>query len=168
MMINEGLIPGVGAVLKDFFGVPKVRITGILERTGTPLDDIHIVSPETLATMKLGEDLVITRSPLGELSLYYLYDESNIPKQFKTVINPKNTEIVIDDAKFLPAYVGYDDAKEMFETKEITGLHDKLMDEDGSNLVVMGLPKKTFTMLDMMRFVPKAFAGNVGKKAPGQ
>jgi hypothetical protein len=37
---------------------------------------------------------------------------------------------------------------------------------DGSNLVVMGLPKKTFTMLDMMHFVPKSFARNVGKSAP--
>ncbi len=164
MMIQEGLIPGVGAELTDFFGVPKVRITGILEPTNTYLDDMHIVSMETLATMKLGEDLLITESPLGELSFYYLYNESNIPQQFRSIINPKKTEFTIDDVKYLPVYIGYDDAEEMLDTKEITQIHDKLMDEDGSNLIVMGLPKKTFTMLDMMHFVPKSFAQNVGKR----
>ena len=51
----------------------------------------------------------------------------------------------------------------MLQAKEFTKLQDKLDDEDGSNLIVMGLPKKTYTMLDMMHFVPKAFAKNVVK-----
>jgi hypothetical protein len=43
MMIREGLIKGVGSEISDFFGVPKVRIAGILEPTNTFLDDAHIV-----------------------------------------------------------------------------------------------------------------------------
>ncbi len=115
MMIKEGLIPGVGAVLTDFFGVPKVRIAGILERTGTFLDDTHIASPETLATMKLGEDFIITQTPTGQQRYFYLYDADNIPKQFASVINPKKTEIVIDGTKYLSAYVGYEDAEWMID-----------------------------------------------------
>ena len=51
----------------------------------------------------------------------------------------------------------------MLEGKEFAKLQDKLEDEDGSNLIVMGLPKKTYTMLDMMHFVPKAFRENLKK-----
>lgn len=166
MMIREGLIKGVGSELSDFFGVPKVRITGILEPTNTFLDDTHIMNKETFDAVKLGEDLVITESPLGELSFYYLFDATNIPTQFSSLINPKKTVFTLDGKTYLPVYIGYTDAEEMLQAKEFTKLQDKLDDEDGSNLIVMGLPKKTYTMLDMMHFVPKKFAENIVKEVP--
>lgn len=64
MMIQEGLIKGVGSELSDFFGVSKIRITGILEPTNTFLDDIHIMNSETFDTIKLSEDIFITQTPL--------------------------------------------------------------------------------------------------------
>lgn len=118
---------------------------------------------ETFNSIKLGEDLVVIASPLGELSFYYLYDSTNIPAQFSSLINPKKTEFIIDNKVFLPVYIGYTDAQEMIEAKEFTKLQDKLENEDGSNLIVMGLPRKTYTMLDMMHFVPKKFVQNMVK-----
>ena len=123
------------------------------------------MSRETFDRIQLGEDLTITESPLGELSFYYLFDATNIPEQFRPIINPKKTEFRIDDRVYLPVYIGYTDAQEMIQAKEFTKLQDKLENEDGSNLIVMGLPKKTYTMLDMMHFVPRTFAQGVVKNS---
>ncbi len=51
MMKNEGLISGVGSSLKDFFGLPTVRVVGILDKTGTVLDGYHFVTKGTLEKM---------------------------------------------------------------------------------------------------------------------
>lgn len=63
MMIREGLIKGVGSELSGFFGAPKVRIAGILEPTGTFLDDTHIMAKDTLDSLTLEENLVIKQTP---------------------------------------------------------------------------------------------------------
>ena len=44
----------------------------------------------------------------------------------------------------------------MFEANEFTKVQDKI-NKDGTNFIIMGLPKKTYTMLDIIRFVPKIF-----------
>ena len=51
MMREEGLFQQPGDVLKDFFGLPTMRIVGILEPTGTLLDNYHVVNPATLARL---------------------------------------------------------------------------------------------------------------------
>lgn len=164
MMIHEGLIKWVGSELLNFFWTSKIRITGILESTNTFLDDAHIMSKETFDAIQLNQDLIISQSPIGELSLYYLYDAKNIPEQFKKIINPKKTEFTIDDKDYLAMYIWYTDAMEMLEWWEFSKRGDKLEDEDGSNFIIMGLPKKTYTILDMMHFVPKKFSENLKKK----
>lgn len=47
MMLKEKLITGVGSELKDFFGLPSVKIMGILKKTGTDLDKMHIFNEVT-------------------------------------------------------------------------------------------------------------------------
>ncbi|QQG52486.1 MAG: copper-translocating P-type ATPase [Candidatus Falkowbacteria bacterium] len=49
MMKKEKLIQGSGDSLKDFFGLSSVKVVGILEQTGTPMDDYHFVNQATLA-----------------------------------------------------------------------------------------------------------------------
>ena len=110
----------MGSEISNFFGVPRVRITGILEPTNTFLDSVDIMSTATLNSLKLREDLVITQSPLGELSYYYLYDADNIPSQFSSLINPKKLSFYIDGKTYLPIYIGYTDAQEMLEAKEFS------------------------------------------------
>jgi Cu+-exporting ATPase len=45
MMIEEGLITGVGAIINDFFGLPQVTVVGLLAATGTSADNYHFLLP---------------------------------------------------------------------------------------------------------------------------
>ena len=51
MMKKEKLIVGPGDVLKDFFGLPSVKVVGILKPTGTKLDSYHFVNINTFNKM---------------------------------------------------------------------------------------------------------------------
>ncbi len=163
MMIREGLIAWVGSELPDFFWAPKVRITGILEPTNTFLDDVHIMSSETFATVTLPENILITETPVGDLKIFYLYDESNIPTPLQSIINPKKNLYTLSGKDYLPAYVGYTEASMMIEERLILKKYDTLSGFFGNNVIIAGLPRKTYTILDMMHFVPKVFALNYKK-----
>ena len=156
-MIREGLIKGVGSELPGFFGAPKVRITGILEPTSTFLDDTHIMAAATLDSLTIGRDLYITQTPFGVLKIFYLYDEKNIPKTLSEVINPKKNVYVLDEKQYLPITIGYDEASMMIEENIFGKKLDTIDRFFGKDVVVMGLPKKTYTLFDMMHFVPRAF-----------
>ncbi len=52
------------------------------------------MSRETLDSIKLEENVYITQTPIGGLKIFYLYSESNIPYQFRELINPKKSEYV--------------------------------------------------------------------------
>lgn len=103
---------------------------------------------------------MILETPLEEMEFYYLFDANNIPPLLKQVINPKKEKYTIDGKDYLSFYIGYDDAQDMLKSKEFSKLYDTLADENGSDVIVAGLPKKTFTALDMMHFVPKSFRDN--------
>lgn len=159
MMINEWLIQWVWSEISNFFWVPKVRITAILKPTGTLLDDVHIFERSTFDKLALGEDLIIAETPLGDIKLFYLFDEKNIPVQFSALINPKKMTYHTDKIH-LATYIGYSEAQMMIEE----GLFSKKFDTiDGlfwNDIIVAWLPKKTYTLLDMMHFVPKKFKDN--------
>jgi hypothetical protein len=46
MMKDEGLIKGVGDSLSGFFGIPTIKIVGIIATTNTFLDEVHILNTE--------------------------------------------------------------------------------------------------------------------------
>ena len=159
MMLREGLIKGVGDELPDFFGVGKIRIAGILKPTGTFLDDAHILSTANHQKLIFPEDLLIIKSPEEDIEIYYLYDEKNFPTLLKILIDPTKIITTKDTKEYLRAYFGYSEAQSMITDKEFAKVSDTL-ELYGSNIVVAGLPKKTYTSLDMMHFVPKQFRGN--------
>lgn len=111
----------------------------------------------TFDSLKLGEDLYITQTPFGALKVFYLYDEKNIPAALAELINPKKNLYALNEKEYLPAYIGYDEAKMMIEENIFSKKLDTIDAFFNNNVVVMGLPKKTYTMLDMMHFVPRAF-----------
>jgi hypothetical protein len=166
MMIKEWLIKWVGSEIPNFFGVSKIRIAGIFEPTNTFLDDTHVMGKDTLNALKLWEDLYITQTPFGDLKIFYLYDEKNIPTKLSEIINPKKNLYTISDKSYLPVYVGYTEANMMIEENIFSKKFDTIDNLFNNNLVVAGLPKKTYTMLDMMHFVPRAFLDNISKVAP--
>lgn len=159
MMINEWLIVWVWSEITNFFWVPKVRITWILSPTGTLLDDVHIMERSTFDKLTLGEDLLITETPFWEMKLFYLFDEKNIPALFSTLINPKKLTYHTDKVH-LAAYIGYEEAQMMIEEGLISKKYDTIDGLFWNDVIVAGLPKKTYTMLDMMHFVPKKFKEN--------
>jgi hypothetical protein len=135
-------------------------VAGILKPTGTFLDDTHILSTANHTKLIFPESLMILETPLEEMEYFYLYDEAIIPPLLKTIINPRKETYTIDGKEYLSMYVGYDDAQMMREEGEFSKLYDIISDEAGSDVIVAGLPKRTFTSLDMMHFVPKKFREN--------
>lgn len=157
MMIREGLIRGVGSEISNFFGITKIRIAGILEPTGTILDDAHIFGATSFDQLALPQNLVVKQTPFGDLKLFYVYDESTIPAQFRNVINPRKTSYAIGAKNYVPAYVGYTEAKMMMEEGLFAKTNDTINGLFENDFVIAGLPKKTYTSLDMMHFVPQTF-----------
>ncbi|MFA5894564.1 MAG: heavy metal translocating P-type ATPase [Candidatus Shapirobacteria bacterium] len=163
MMKEEGLIEGVGSELKDFFGLPRVKIVGILEQTGTPLDEYHIFNRSTFGRLTAKEDILVTETGMGDLKIFYLYDRSNVPALLRNVINPLKLSYNMGGMKLLPVTIGYDEAAMMKSEKLISKKLDTLKDFFGNNVIVAGLPKRTLTSFDMMHFVPREFKDNYQK-----
>lgn len=164
MMIEEGLIKGVGSEIPNFFGLPKLKVVGILAPTGTILDEYHLFSPTSFDLLtKANSDILVSQTPLEDLKVFYLYDENNIPEALSSLINPAKTSYTIDDTTYLSTIVGYDEAKMMMDEKIFSKKFDTLKNFFGNNVIITGLPKKTLTSLDMMHFVPKAFKDSFQK-----
>jgi Cu+-exporting ATPase len=160
MMKEEGLIDGVGSEIKDFFGLPKIKVVGILEQTGTAIDEYHIFNPDSFAKLTAKSDIFADETGMGELKLFYTYDADNIPSQLKSVIDPLRSSYTMDGMKFLPVTIGYDEAAMMKSEKLISKRLDTLKGFFGNDVVIVGLPKRTLTSLDMMHFVPREFKEN--------
>jgi hypothetical protein len=56
MMKEEKLFTKVGDEIENFFGLPKVRVVGILAKTNTAIDNYHIVGKETFQGLH-GEEM---------------------------------------------------------------------------------------------------------------
>lgn len=160
MMIAEGLIKRVGDELPDFFGAGRIRVAGILKPTGTFLDDAHILSTANHSKLIFREDLLVIETPKEEMKYFYLYDTKNIPSLLKSAIDPGKTSYTIDSKEYMSVYIGYNEARMMIEEKLISKKSDTIAGLFGNDIIVAGLPKKTFTSLDMMHFVPMKFQEN--------
>jgi len=155
MMKEEKLIKGVGDSLTNFFGLPSVKIVGILEPTGTLLDNYHFVNNNTLskmtsvATIKYVAEKEIIKS-------FYFDTTNNTPEKLKNSI--KGFDVVtLGDKKYLPIYVGSSEARMMIDKKLITKAGDTIDNLFGNNLIVAGILPETKTPLDMMHFVGVGF-----------
>ncbi len=158
MMIDEGLIKGVGSEIKDFLGLEKITIVGILEKTGTIADDYHFLNKndfESLSNAK--EDLVIKESKEKDLKMFYLMNENNIPVQLQEVFKNRQEFYNIDNKKYLGVYIGFSEAKMMKKENLFNKEMDKIIDFFGKDVVIIKVLKRTMTSLDMMHFVEKDY-----------
>ena len=87
---------------------------------------------------------MILETPEQEMEYFYLYDETTIPPLLKNIIDPKKESYTIEGKEYLSMYIGYDDAQMMRKEGEFSKLYDIINDEVGSDIIVAGLPKKTF------------------------
>jgi len=106
------------------------------------------------------EDLLIIKTPLGEMKYFYLFDDTNIPVVLKSTLHPTKKSYKVNDKEYMSTYIGYDESKMMQKEKLFSQTYDTIIGLFGSNIIIAGLPKKTFTSLDMMHFVPKIFREN--------
>lgn len=94
------------------------------------------------------------------MKYFYLYDSANIPALLKTIINPRKENYTLDNKNYTSTYIGYSEAEMMQKEKLFSRVYDTIPSLFGNDIIIAGLPKKTFTALDMMHFVPKSFRDN--------
>lgn len=155
MMKKAGLMRGVGDSLKEFFGIPSMKVVGILKPTGTMVDDYHFVNSTTFAKIK-NEAAVKYVAEGVVMKDFYFVTSTNTPEKIKNDISGF-TPIVIDGKKYQPIFIGFSEAKMMISKKLIKKTGDTIDDFFGNAVVVAGILPKTKTTLDMMHFVGPEF-----------
>jgi P-type Cu+ transporter len=154
-MIKENKIKGVGDYIKDLFGLPSVKVVGILEKTNTFIDMYHFINNNTLAKMNSSADIKYVAEK-EIIKSFYFDTTNNTPEKLKN--NIKGFEMVtLGDKKYLPIYIGSDEAKMMIEKKLITKAGDTIDNLFGNNVIVAGILPETKTAFDMMHFVGPGF-----------
>lgn len=155
MMKREKLIKGAGGSLNDFFGLPSVKIIGILKPTGTVIDDYHFVNSVTLSEMTS----VAAVEHVAEKEIiksFYFVTAANVPEKFKAVIGDFDP-IIKKDKEYQPLYIGSAEAKMMIANKVISGNGDLVAGLFGNDVIVAGILPETGTFLDIMHYVGSEF-----------
>lgn len=152
MMIKEKLIQKPGDTLKDFFGVPSMKVVGILEPTGTVLDTYHLVNPETFQILTNEGVLKTVVEDDGGIELFYIIS-AQVPEKFvKNIELGSLYPIFIGKNRYIPMYFGSEEATMMIKKREFQKEGDVLR-ELGNDIIVAGILPKTGTALDSMHFV---------------
>lgn len=155
MMKNENLIKGVGDSLTNFFGLPSVKIVGILEPTGSLMDNYHFVSTSTLANMTNAADVKYVAEK-EIIKSFYFTNASNIPEKLRANIQDFNP-VTLGGKKYLPVYIGSSEAKMMQEKKLFAKVGDTIDNFFGNNVIIVNILPETKTILDTMHFVGQSF-----------
>jgi len=156
MMIKENLIKSPGDTLTNFFGLPTVKIVGILEPTGTVVDNYHFVTAATLEKMTTAADMrLVAENEI--IKSFYFATGVNIPEKFKEQIKGFDA-VTLAGKQYLPIYIGSAEAKMMIEKKLIAKPGDIIDNFFGNNIIVAGILPETNTSLDMMHFVGLGFS----------
>src|SRR3989339_21065 len=155
MMKEEGLIQGVGDSLTNFFGLPTVKVVGILEPTGTIIDDYHILNLATFTTMTTSADVKFVAEN-EVIKIFYFLNGSNTPEKLQQNIQ-NLAEVSIEGKSYLPVYIGSVEAQMMIDNGLFSDSGDVIENFFGNNVVVAGVLPETGTVLDMMHFVGQGF-----------
>ena len=156
MMIKEKLIQKPGDTLKNFFGVPVMKVVGILEPTGTALDKYHLVNAETFQILTNEGVLKGIVEDDGGIELFYVIS-SRVPEKFvKNIELGSLYPILIGKNRYIPMYFGTEEAQMMMKKGEFKKEGDALKELD-NDIIVAGILPKTGTALDDMHFVGEDF-----------
>ncbi len=156
MMLDEKLIQKPGDSLKNFFGIPSIKIVGILKPTGTIIDKYHLVNQSTFQKLTNEGSLQTVTEEEGEVELFYVIS-SQVPDKLKESI-PLNSlaPIVVGKKQYLPMYFGSEEAVMMISKGEFEKTGD-LLTELNRDVIVAGILPKTGTALDYMHLVGSDF-----------
>ena len=155
MMKKENLIKGPGDSLTNFFGLPSVKIVGILEPTGTLIDSYHFVNKDTLGKITNSAKIKIIAEEAGT-EIFYQSDKNSMPDKVKNSISSLD-KIWIGNSSYFPVYIGFSDAAMMIKQKEFSKVGNIVQNFAGNTVVIAGILPETKTILDQMHFVGLEF-----------
>jgi Cu+-exporting ATPase len=148
-------ITGAGDMIKDVNGVASLKVSGIMQSTGTLVDGWHLVNKNTLAKMTPTTNLQFVAEK-EIIKGFYTVTADNIPEKIKESIGSFEP-VVIGNKKYLPIYIGSVEAKMMIENKLINKVGDTINNLFGNDVIVAGILPETKTILDDLHFVSQDF-----------
>lgn len=152
MMKDEKLFSDIGNKIDGLFGV-DIIIGGVLEKTNSPIDDIHFLSEETFEKINGDENKLFVKLKEREPKLFLTYEIEDKNKIKFDLIegNIENYKVTsIDGKEYLPLIIGYKEAKMMKDEKLFSKPGDKINGLFGNDFVIIGVIKETNTSIDMM------------------
>jgi len=153
MMMEEGILKAPGDELKDFFGLPSVRVTAILEKTGTPLDNYHLLNNSTWARL-IGRAGIQSALEAGNLKLFYVVNATSAPIIWQNDLPPENFQPVnLGGRIYQPLYVGSQEAQMMKEAKLIIKEGDVIEGLFGNDFIVVRILAPANPILDNFHYI---------------
>lgn len=161
MMKKEKLFREVGDTIQNFFGMPAIKVVGILQATGTILDHYHIVNRIVLSHLTTQAELKIL-SAGGFPKFFYLVREGNLPQPFISMVAPDvlNKPVKIDGKDYWLVYLGALEAAMMKREGLFRRKGETLENFFGRSVVIADIFPLTGTMLDHFHFVGENFFQN--------
>lgn len=158
MMKEEGLINEVGDTLPNFFGIPAMKVVGILQATGTPLDTYHLMNSETLSRIQGAAQLSSTVAPDGSPKVFYEVREE-VPVQYQSILTAETLThpVTIGDRQYQPLMIGAEEAKMMQDEDLFKKEGDLLVDFFGTDMFVSKILPTTDSVLDTFHYVKSGF-----------
>ena len=156
MMKEEKLFSNINDEIKNLFGA-DILIGGILEKTNSPIDDMHFLSNETFDRIEGDEDKLFIKMKDNTPKLFLNYEKQDKEKIAVSLIEGNIEEynvLKIGDRVYYPLIIGYKEAKMMKEEKLFSKPGDTITNLFGKDFIVIGIAKETNTSLDMMHMTP--------------
>ena len=158
MMKEEKLIKGAGDVLPNFFGIGEMKVVGILARTGTEVDNYHLVTKETMNWLTSSALLRTTTTADGATKVFYEVVNDVPTKLIASLpVDSLNHRVTIGGRQYQPIYIGADEAVVMQKEKLFAKAGDLIPNFFGNDVIISGILPKTNSALDNYHFVKEGF-----------
>ncbi|MFH0863048.1 MAG: hypothetical protein V1875_08490 [Candidatus Altiarchaeota archaeon] len=165
-----------GYTVDEGFLGRQTRVTGMLKRTGTLMDMMHILPKETYDSLPPGEAITVKYTEEKMPKFFYYIDKegTNWPTALRFAqgsldgfkpIKDDRAVVSLDFAgidlhanqnrTYAPLVLGASEAKMMMDEGLIKGVGDRLDGFFGADAYVAGILEPTNTSLDMFHYMPK-------------
>jgi Cu+-exporting ATPase len=157
MMKEEKLIQKPGDILKDFFGIPQMRVAGLAGPTGTALDELHVVNDKTFESLDAEARVEVLMNE-GVAKFFFVAKDGAVPERFrKRIDRDAFVPMEIEGKKYHPVFLGAREARMMKEENLFKDTGDRIEDFFGNRAVIAGILPETGTLLDDFHFVGQDF-----------
>ncbi len=152
MMRRLGIFRQVGDVVEGLFGVPELRVVGVLGQTRTILDEYHLVNMNTLNRLDPQAEVKAAVAE-GSVKLFYQLTDDNIPPALQGSLPGGDlTAGLAGGNPYTPIYIGVAEARMMVMEGLFRSPGDVIKDLFGNQVVVAGVLPPTNSPLDEMHF----------------